>query len=56
MTCSTSVNLGKLLQTSHMSHLFISDREVDFAVRGPGSGVGGVHPRPLFDDVCCTAL
>lgn len=34
MNCSTSVNheLGKLLQTSHMSDRFIFDREVDFLV------------------------
>lgn len=47
MNCSASVNreLGKLLQTSHVSHLFIFDREVDFLVWWPGSGGGGVHPH-----------
>lgn len=48
MNCSASVNheLGKLFLTSHMSHLFIFDREVDFLVWWPGSGGGGgMHPH-----------
>lgn len=50
MNCSTSVNheLGKLLQTSYMSHFFffiIFDREVEFLVWWPGSGGGGVQPH-----------
>lgn len=47
MNCSVSVNheLEKLFQTSHMSHLFIFDREVDFLVWWAGSGGGGMHPH-----------
>lgn len=47
MNCSASVNreLGKLLQTSHNSDLFIFDREDDFLVWRPGSGGGGVRPH-----------